>query len=334
MNYWGKDDDESSDYSLIDQRTLVKEGLSMELDFNQRWEPIPIGWFNKWKKYVDFDSVEEVDNRPKEDMENLHPGKIDSTCLKGDFGDELRRDISCDVDFVLLPVDTVNKLFTHYKSPSKVRFPRVTKNCGTEFQPKYYVKLYPTRVEISLYDTETKEITFSGKYYYNINDSSSVKKYRDFLDREQENGVYVFVNYLEKFRIWSRVKVSNDVQADSLNEDGLRYVTMDDVCTINGWKLLLNDEMNVEHLMTEKNCVELMIEKMQVSHYHCDPQWEDWPRYSDLCVWQDQLRANDVIDVRRRLKNKKWQWLEAVVKSTDAEGPMYTTGPSMLVKMS
>ena len=97
----------------------------------------------------------------------LKPGAIDNRSLKGDFGDELSRDISCDVDFVLLPQDTVSKMFKHYGSYDQLaydgekteRYGRPTRNFGhTEFAPSNQVKLYPTRVEISHLDVKNKEI--------------------------------------------------------------------------------------------------------------------------------------------------------------------------------
>ena len=48
---------------LSAQKKTVKLGLKKELILNQIWVPVASGWFNQWKKYVDF--VDEcVEQRP------------------------------------------------------------------------------------------------------------------------------------------------------------------------------------------------------------------------------------------------------------------------------
>ena len=48
---------------LSTQRRTVKLGLKRELAEKQIWAPVASGWFNQWKKYVDFDD-ECVEQRP------------------------------------------------------------------------------------------------------------------------------------------------------------------------------------------------------------------------------------------------------------------------------
>jgi hypothetical protein len=159
---------------------------------------------------------------------------------------------------------------------------------------------------------EIKKYLGEKTFHYVKMNNCTVTSYKTQIERMRDPE---HVTYSEKFRAWIKLKANNvsaDVSAaeeEQVEEGALRYVTMDKVSTVYGWKLMHKDSegIDIETLMTERNCVELLIEKIK-SGYYDNPKWENWPRYSDLCVWQDQLRANDVIDVHLLImKDNKWQ---------------------------
>lgn len=88
-------------------KNAVKKGLKESLTVGSVWAPVAMRWFEAWKAYVDFEDdwlVEERGARPADLMQSLHPGPIDNSPLQGAVGDELRRGLTEDVDYVLLPL--------------------------------------------------------------------------------------------------------------------------------------------------------------------------------------------------------------------------------------
>ena len=119
----------------------------------------------------------------------MYPGELDNNCLRGDFGDELSRNIQDGVDFVLIGLDIVDKLYKEYNKPPAtttatatanssnnnniapnanpiVRFSRATVNTGTTVVPVWQIRLYPVRYESCLYDKATMTGKESKKCYY------------------------------------------------------------------------------------------------------------------------------------------------------------------------
>ena len=52
---------------LSAQKEVVKAGLTRRLEERQIWAPVASGWFNQWKKYVDFDE-EHVEKRSDDEL--------------------------------------------------------------------------------------------------------------------------------------------------------------------------------------------------------------------------------------------------------------------------
>ena len=156
---------------LSTQRKAVKAGLKKELIFQSLWAPIASGWFNQWKKYVDFDEAC-VEQRPgtflllvltftpfprltsffystEDALRSLHPGPIDNNILnKGAYGDELRRGMVENKDYILLPEETFKMLVKEYTGGPN--FCRKVLNKGTLYAPNNFVDLYPIRFEVYL----------------------------------------------------------------------------------------------------------------------------------------------------------------------------------------
>eukprot|EP01035_Chromulina_nebulosa_P017964 gene17964-23594_t len=131
---------------LLDrEKAEMKRGLEANLIEESIWEVISMEWFDKWRKYVNYDN-EELGVRSKEELDKLHPGMIDNSHLKGNFGDEFSRAAVEGKDYILLP-DNISTYFIK-KYGGAPRFNRTCINIGTIDQPILQIKLYPLRIEL------------------------------------------------------------------------------------------------------------------------------------------------------------------------------------------
>ena len=74
---------------------------------------------------------------------------MDNSALnKGAYGDELRRDIIENKDYILVPIDEFLMFVKEYTGGPQ--FGKKVLNKGTAKEPNYFVDLYPTRFEIYL----------------------------------------------------------------------------------------------------------------------------------------------------------------------------------------
>ena len=79
----------------------------------------------------------------------MHPGPIDNSVLNvGAYGDELRRGMMENKDYVLLPDDVFKMLAKEYTGGP--HFGRKVLNKGTDWVPNNFVDLYPIRFEVYL----------------------------------------------------------------------------------------------------------------------------------------------------------------------------------------
>ena len=149
------------------QRDTVKRGLRRELVLGQVWSPIPYGWFHQWKAYVDFDeeyNKPDSPPRPEDMLRALHPGPIDTSPLRGSYGDELKRGMVENRDFVLVPSDVFDLLVKAYELKGMNLGRKVQTRGGTNTslgtsaanRSTLYVDMYPVRFELFVCKAEEK----------------------------------------------------------------------------------------------------------------------------------------------------------------------------------
>lgn len=308
--------------SLEDEKNQVKKGLQAPVVERSIWQAISMTWFTAWKAYTNFDD-EIPEPRDPESIQALHPGPIDNTSLLG-FGDEIKRSMRENVDFVLLPNALANNLFTKYTGNPK--FPREAVNFGTLYSPLVQVNLFPVRVEVyhcnSQYPNPSKEIksNFSFRYYSKAVTLESVSD--DLKNR-------LSLSYYSTFRVWLKddnanaqaiEKASETGNSDAESDGNLnkkprreRFLTADIVERDGCWKYTPNMNLKLQEILgNDKECVELIFET--VNHTR-NPKSNEWPRAAILEKWKKELIVGDVIDAR----DKKHKWYEAVVKSIELE---------------
>jgi hypothetical protein len=134
---------------MSQQKFRVKADLKKGLAISQIWSPIPIGWFQSWKVYVDFDEEYGPSTPPRPDdmLLALHPGPIDTNPLHGSYGDEVKRGLLENRNYVLLPDDTFKHLAATYGLHGP-NLARAVRNKGTGTRPVLYVDVYPVRFEM------------------------------------------------------------------------------------------------------------------------------------------------------------------------------------------
>lgn len=111
--------------------------------FLQVWHVISVLWFEKWKRYVDFDN-DQADDRVDDAVAEAHPGEIDNRVLQGAFPEDLSKNISEGTDYILLPSFDGNTLYTTFGGGPK--YIRNTISTGTGWPLVYQVKLWPIRL--------------------------------------------------------------------------------------------------------------------------------------------------------------------------------------------
>jgi hypothetical protein len=100
--------------SIPEEKAMIKAALGAQVMERQTWQVISMQWFERWKTYVNFDE-EGADERTAEQIEALHPGKVDNTSIEGAHENELKMGITEARDYVLLPGKEASYLYEKYE---------------------------------------------------------------------------------------------------------------------------------------------------------------------------------------------------------------------------
>jgi ubiquitin C-terminal hydrolase len=249
--------------------------------------------------------------------------------LKGNFGDELRKDIAEGRDYVLLPQGVAEMLFTRYTGGPK--FPREAINVGSPYSPLIQVNLFPVRFEIYHCDKSQPNPSKDLKTHFLIRYYTKNMLMERVIDDAKGK---LNLDYWSSLRCWvketrttslSSSSISNSTDGNNDEEDTIsakrqrigRMLTADLVEWDGDWRYVrsLNNK-SVTDVLGTKEHVEIIIET--VSGRSSVKDFE-WPRFSLLEAWKADLRKGDLIDAMDRSKN----WYEAVVKEIDTTGKLH-----------
>jgi len=304
--------------NLDREKVEMKRGLETNLIEESIWEVISMEWFDKWRKYVNYDN-EELGTRSKEEIDKLHPGTIDNSHLKGNFGDEFSRTVVEGKDYILIPENvSINFIKKYGVAP---RFTRTCINIGTIDQPILQIKLYPLRIEVykcsrsepisDIWDKtsykSTSRIKPIIKYYRNA------KTMNDLRSNLKELTVY-------QYRIWYFDTQSNDNDNtyDLTTSNKNLFITADKVNIYKNWKLVTNFNMNIEEIKDTTNyCLEIIVEESYMFgnnyssnyNYNTSSSLSIYPRDSVINKWKNEIVVNSWIDCVDKFN----KWKEAKV---------------------
>eukprot|EP01033_Poteriospumella_lacustris_P017346 gene17346-12400_t len=241
----------------MDTKAAVKRALQTPMAQNEVWQPIATAWFDKWKAYVNFDAVADVKK-----VEGLHPGPVDNGPLKGSIGDELRRDMEAERDYVLLPEATANMLLDVFGGGPE--FPRHVNMVDDSIYRSMEVELWPVRVHLTLQDA--------------VNDAKK-DLFRAYVTTPT--------------RIWLRETPPEPEVTDTSMG---RHLTTDIVEWDGDWHVIGSAALSrrMKDIRGDGDCVELIIEVAPTPN----PTPSVWPRSQLLDTWKSGIHKDDMFDAR------------------------------------
>eukprot|EP01033_Poteriospumella_lacustris_P003550 gene3550-2588_t len=268
----------------MNTKAAVKQALKTPLVQNEVWQPIATAWFDKWKAYVNFNDVADVKK-----VEGLHPGPVDNGPLKGSIGDELRRDLVAERDYVLIPQATATMLVDVFGGGPK--FPRTIRVVDDAIDRYVEVELWPLRVHLYLCDSghptpEPQGPQFRRRYYRWTN------KLQEAVNDAKKHLFSAYVT--TPIRCWLR---ETPPKTEALDTNMGRRLTNDMVEWTGDWHVIRSDVMGrrIKDIRGgDPDCVELIIEVAPCRH----PKLSDWPRFHLLEAWKRDIRMGDMIDAR------------------------------------
>lgn len=208
----------------------------------------------------------------------------------------------------MLPNYIATKLFQHFDGGPQ--YPRSVSDRGSHFNQLLFVKLFPIRSEIYICRQMTispkphvlyfKDAKVFGDVVYNLRNLSEVRS----------TNIRVWI----KLRSDSIVTI-NPILGDYVPENGIipkRFLTSDQTEVIDGWKLNTPPDTNIEDLLSDRECLELIAEEPLSSD-------KIYPRDPLLQEWKKKLLPGDVVDCQ----DKDLKWWEGIVKVIDEEGNVH-----------
>jgi hypothetical protein len=322
--------------NLATQKKVVENSLSAALRGGDKWEPIAMEWFEKWKAYTDID----YDAAPDED---LHPGPIDNSTIQGKFEGEVCPGLVEGTHFVLIRKVAADVLFTAYTGGP--RFPRDVINFGTVYSPIFRVSLYRVRVEGYLCDSTNPNPDDSNPNRHIVRYFEKTASYRSVVDELlDELKIHIYSNAV---RCWiadpedgeadsGSVKMADTTLARDSPSHTTSEVVMDTISRVEGgeskrarlgrtlttdvtdrdgvWRYIRHDyTCSIRELLGNGESVRLILEVAPVRK----PAPSDWPRSSILNKWKESLRVGDVFDAADISQGK---WYNAVCKEALTNG--------------
>lgn len=322
--------------SLYDEKRLVELSLTNVLIPGQKWEPISMEWFLKWKLYA------EANNDDSES--DLYPGPIDNSMLQGKYDDELKPGLVDNENIVILPCSITNKLFSKYSGGP--RFLRDVSNFGSVYHTKYQVSLYRVRVEAYLCDQENPLPESSPSDHHIVRFFHKQTAYKDVVDGLVRS--FALSPYSSGVRCWLR-EHEDDVCAENSevsgpepgSDDSFPTTTVEEfsckgspTAEITGdlkrarvGRVLTTDvtdksglwiyqrhspDLTIEDVRGNDDCVRIIIEAAPTRK----PDDSQWPRAHILSKWKAELRVGDVVDAC----DQQGKWFVGLVKEVLPSG--------------
>jgi hypothetical protein len=324
--------------AVYNQRKLVERNQAAVIRCGEKWEPVDIEWYTKWKTYTDI----EYEEPPQRE---LYPGPIDNSRLQGKYEEELRPGLVEEQDFVLLRKTAADVLFSAYGGGP--RFSRDVINVGTVYSPNYQVAVYRVRVEAYLCNSASpapdandqkrrivrffsKDVAY-GHVIEALMEGFGVKLFdnavrcwiRDTEDAGEQNGELVMAD--TTLSRDSPSNTSSEVMLDTFNrsEGGEskrarvgRLLTADVTDHDGPWKFLRHGHQgNIRELQGNADSVCFLLEVAPERK----PQLTDWPRSKILDGWKQSLRVGDIFDAKDQNQGK---WYAAMAKEISPTGDL------------
>lgn len=240
--------------------------------------------------------------------------------MKGSYGDEFKRGVVENKDYILLPEMTALILTKRYGGGPF--FTREALNNGTALNPLIQIVMYPIRFEI-YHITKTNLIrSQEDQRYYKVRYFTKNEEFHTAAE-----GLRTFFEVggaLYNVRYWLREPSSdgkNQSQEITTSNESKRarigrMLTANQVYRDGEWRYLHTKcRTKLRDVIGEKECIELMIESVGRTM----PTPEDWPMYSVLEAWKSSLQVGDLIDCQD--KGKKWY--ASIVKAVDEDGDVH-----------
>eukprot|EP01033_Poteriospumella_lacustris_P017347 gene17347-12401_t len=268
------------------EKTRVKLALQTPLVLDQVWQPIATAWFDKWKAYVTYDAVGDV-----EKVKGLHPGPLDNDPLQGRYCGELDGDLVADRDYVLLPEATAGLLIKRYGGGPT--FPRNVNLADDSDDRSMEVDLWPACVTLYLCDRShpTPDPLEREKVAHNY--CPSCMKLQEAV--EDVASVFTIDNTDTPTRYWLK---SRPAPGLSITGGMGRRLTNDMVDWTIGWHVVGSAEMSRRLKEIRGGDVHTIVEVIiEVAPFR-DPKPSDWPRSHLLEAWKQDIRMGDMIDAR------------------------------------
>jgi hypothetical protein len=212
---------------------------------------------------------------------------VDNGPLKG-FGDELRRDLVAERDYVLLPQSTANMLLDVFGGGPK--FSRHIRMVDDSIDRSIEVELWPVRVHLYLCDSSHPTPEPQGpqfrRLYYRWD-----RKLQDAVKDAQNRLFSAYVT--TPIRCWLR---ETPPKPEALDTDMGRRLTNDMVEWGGDWHVIRSAVMGrrMKDIRGDADCIELIIEVAPSPN----PKPSDWPRFHLLEAWKRGIRMGDMIDAR------------------------------------
>jgi len=286
-------------YTRREQKSLIKSDINSRLIEHSLWNVLSLKWFNRWKKYVNYDS-HLPDLRSSAD--SYHPGPIDNTDIMGKNERELKRNLLEGLDFVLLPCRSYHILEVIYKGGP--HFERKVISLGTVHSRQLQVELYPIRVQVFLDEMkcERNDVNWQPSKVLLLSRRMDIKDaFFTICDSLHVND--------SSSRLWVRMDFGNNIDNDCAGAEG-RKLTADVTDTVNGWRFLRETS---GLLLSEINltAVDVMVERKV---RNTSGEWH-WPKDESLNEWKYHLKIGDMIDAKDEFDD----WYESVVESGDED---------------
>jgi hypothetical protein len=232
----------------------------------------------------------------------VEPGQIDNQHFHGGFGDEVKRGIVEDVDYVVLPKIIGQLLFTKYGGGPQ--FPRFCENISTEQDPILKILLYPVRMDFYHCNTDNPyptEGTMLRRYFHR--DFITMDKVIDDMKNQFKLSS---ASYLDA-RLWVRNYRTPITEIPSV--EGNRRMICDYTEFAGEWYYIRDvEKMKISEVLQEKEGLEIILEAKPRNFSE-----SDYPRFFLQEAWKSSLKIGDLVDVLFPTNH----WLEGVVKDVN-----------------